>query len=212
MRGPLSLLLALAACGSPAPAAPPAEPVANTSAAAPADTSSLAVVVVIDRSGSMMGPKLEGTRDGVRLAAAALPADAELGVIAFDTAPIVVVPLTRASEADAIAAGMATLEPGGGTQFLPALVSTRDLLASSGAARKHVVFVSDGLAAYDGVVEAARALRDAGATVSTIAIPDADEQLLGMIAEAGAGRAHVLGDVSRLPAAIEAEVREVIAP
>jgi Mg-chelatase subunit ChlD len=202
----------LGACGSPAPAAAPAEPLSNMVAATPVDPSSVALVFVIDRSGSMQGPRMAATREAIGRIAAGLPEQAEFGLIAFDSAATVLVPLTRAGDRDAIAAGVGTLEAGGGTHYLPGLVSARELLAGSAAAHKHVIFLSDGEAAYEGVVEAAASLRADGATVSTVAVPGADERLLAMIADAGGGRPIVVDDVARLATALEAEVAEVTGP
>jgi Mg-chelatase subunit ChlD len=199
-------LVVLWACGTPAPAA---APVSNTAAAPPVDDTSLALVIVVDRSGSMMGAKMEGVRDGVGRIAAGLPAGTELAVIAFDTTPVVVVPLT--ADREVIATGVAGLEVGGGTQFLPALVAARELLGASSAPRKHVVFLSDGEAAYDGVEDAARALAAGGATVSTIAVPGADRLLLERIAAAGGGRAIVVDDATTVAGVLAAEVDRVTA-
>jgi Ca-activated chloride channel homolog len=201
-------LVALAACGQPAPAAAPAAPVANTAPADPEPVPSLAVVVVVDRSGSMQGMKLETTREAIRHLASVLPADAELGVIAFDTEPIVLVPLT--TDPQLIASGLHRLEAGGGTNFYSGLVAGGELVATSSATVRHVIFLSDGEAPSQGVEDAARAIRASGATVSTVGIPEADQQLLDLIAQRGGGRAISLPDVGGLSFALEHELDYVI--
>jgi Ca-activated chloride channel homolog len=200
-------LVVLGACGSPAPA-PALAPVSNTTAAPAEPGAPLALVLVVDRSGSMTGMKLDETRHAAAELAAKLPAGSEFGLIAFDTTPLVLVQLT--TDADAIALGIERLEAGGGTVFLPALISAREMLAGSAAERKHVIFLSDGQAAYEGVEDAARALRDDGATVTTVGIPEADQQLLDLIAQRGGGRAIALPDIGGLSFALAHELEYVI--
>ena len=200
-------LVVLGACGTPAPGAPPG-PLANTTAAPAAPDVQLALVMVVDRSGSMQGMKLETTREAIRHLASVLPADAELGVIAFDTEPTVLVPLT--TDPQLIASGLDRLEAGGGTNFYSGLVAGGELVATSSATVRHVIFLSDGEAPSQGVEDAARAIRDSGATVSTVGIPEADQQLLDRIAQVGGGRALSLPDVAALSQALEHELGYVI--
>lgn len=208
MRALLVALFVLgAACGPPAPAGASAGPVSNNAPADPEPADTLALVLVVDRSGSMTGMKMDATREAARHLATILPIDAELALIAFDSESTVLVPLTR--DPQVIADGIARLDAGGGTNFNSGLVAAHELLVASRAATKHVIFLSDGEAPSAGVVEATTSLREGGATVTAIAIPQADENLLGLIAKAGDGRLISLRDVGRLAETLELELRTV---
>jgi uncharacterized protein with von Willebrand factor type A (vWA) domain len=187
----------VAACGSPAK--PPAPVASNEIAAAEVDAASIAVVVVIDRSGSMMGAKMDGAAAGTWTLVQALPDDAIFGAVAFDSLPMVLVRPQRASSDDQIRADLGKLTSGGGTDFLSAVREAGNQLDAIAADRKLIVFMSDGEAAYDQVVESIAALAAQGITFSTIAIStDADSHLLGMMAEAGHGRTYAVADPAEI--------------
>jgi len=180
-------------------------PPSNTSAAA--TPPSVALILVIDRSGSMQGTKLDDARASIEAARAALPADGELGVIAFDSAPEVLLAPVRVSDKDAVAGAIARLDAGGGTQYVGALQAAERMVASVAAGKRLVIFVSDGEAAYDGVIAAVQAIAADHATVSSVGLGgDADPQLLGQIADTGGGRFYGTPDPDALPQVIANEV------
>ncbi len=190
-------------CGNPAPApaAPEAEPIIGNEpsiADAAAIGPPVAVLVIVDRSGSMTGLKLEAARAGAQLVADSLPDDALFGLIAFDSQPTQLVPLQAAAGRDRIAAGIARLEAGGGTDFLPPLRLASLLMSQTDAPRKRVVFVSDGEAAYDGVVEEVDLMAEAGVQTSTVGLTGADFALLRAMAEAGGGAVYQIDDPNEL--------------
>jgi Mg-chelatase subunit ChlD len=190
----LALLIVVAACGPTAATVPPAAP-SNETAAEAVESSSVAVVVVIDRSGSMMGAKMDGAAAGAWALVQAMPDDAIFGAVAFDSEPMVLVRPQRASSDDRIRADLGALTSGGGTAFLSAVREAGAQLEPIATDRKLIVFMSDGEAPYDQVVESVGALAAQGVTFSTIAISaDADVHLLGAMAEAGHGRMYVVAD------------------
>src|SRR5262249_56255959 len=76
-----------------------------------------------------------------------------LGVMWFDSPPTSVVRLQRASNRVRILADIAKLQAGGGTQILPALQEAYSQLAPARAKVKHVILLTDGQSAYDGIPE-----------------------------------------------------------
>jgi uncharacterized protein with von Willebrand factor type A (vWA) domain len=203
----LALLgLILASCGPSARPAPAALPGASGEPAAAADER-LALVVVVDRSGSMMGAKMEHAKEAITAALGELGADDMGAVIVFDSEPTTVVRLggMRGREVgDAIAA----ITPGGGTNYLPALQESYTLLTAVEVPKKHVIFLSDGQAPYDGIAELAAEYRGAGITISTVALGEADEKLLQMIAEGGAGRFWRVAEADQMAAIFVEDVRK----
>jgi secreted protein with Ig-like and vWFA domain len=168
----------------------------------------IALMILIDRSGSMSGDKIGMTRRAARAAVDALGDEDLAGVIAFDSVATTVVRLERVGpRRPEIAAAIATIEPGGGTQFYPALKSAQEFLLGVRAPLRHVLLLSDGQAAYDGLAHLAADMRREGVTISTVGIGDADEKLLKMIADAGAGAAYVVTDLGTLPGIFVADLK-----
>ena len=167
-----------------------------------------AVAVVIDRSGSMQGAKVEHAKTAAIAAVAALRRDDEIAIVAFDSQATVIAPRQKASNRRRIAREVAKLEPGGGTQVLAGLAAARDQLRDTRARRKHVIVVSDGASPYDGVHELVDEMRAEGITVSAIGLSGADRNLLSLIADGGDGRLYMIGDITTLPKIVGKEVGE----
>jgi Mg-chelatase subunit ChlD len=155
---------------------------------------SLAVVVIVDRSGSMQGQKLDSARFGAAELAKGLPDDALFAMVAFDSEATTVVKLQPAKNRDRIASDIETLTAGGGTNYFPALREAAEMLSMVQAARKIVVFLSDGEAPYDGVVDVITEMRANGVTTTTVGLAGADRNLLQMMAEAGEGSLFMVED------------------
>ncbi|MBL9019236.1 MAG: VWA domain-containing protein [Myxococcales bacterium] len=160
---------------------------------------SLAVVLVIDRSGSMSGPKLEAAKEAARTVAETLAPDDLLGVIAFDSESQVHVDAQRAANRAKIAAAISRIQAGGGTNIYPGLLDAFRVLQGLDSTRKMVVLLSDGGAPWDGIAALVQDMRSARITVSAVGLQGADRNLLSMIAEAGAGRLYMVEDIGSLP-------------
>ena len=140
----------------------------------------LAVVFVMDRSGSM-GWTVRGTsrsqqsiaNESAAAAVRALdPADMG-GVITFNLAHQVVVPLAPNTDPEATARRIMQIFPDGGTAAGAAMLEAHRQLRSVEAKARHVIVLSDGIAMDAGVLpDIARSMRDDGITVSTIVIGD----------------------------------------
>ncbi|MBL8535642.1 MAG: VWA domain-containing protein, partial [Betaproteobacteria bacterium] len=105
------------------------------------------LVLLIDRSHSMRGRKLELAKTAALSTLDLLEPRHRLAVVAFDSKPHEVVPLapvgTRRRAEDLIASMTAK----GQTSLYPALAEARRLLANSTAQIKHVILMSDGITA-----------------------------------------------------------------
>jgi len=169
---------------------------------------SLALVIVIDRSGSMAGEKIVMARQAAAAAVELLRGRDLVGVVAFNAAPEWLVPLRRADHKAAIIRRLASLGAGGGTVMYPALREALAALVGVDANIKHIIVLTDGQSAgadFDGL---ARGCAAAGITISTVAVgPDADRDLLGRLAQITGGRMYIADTGHSLP---QIFVRETI--
>ncbi|MBQ9299755.1 MAG: VWA domain-containing protein [Clostridia bacterium] len=169
------------------------------------DLPSLALMLVIDKSGSMTDgmfgtTRLELAKEAAMRACEVLTENDQVGVIAFDDAAKWVVPLRQADDIAAIQNQIGTIRPGGGTAFYTALYESARALIESDAAQKHVIFLTDGEpgdSGYEGIVEDMAAH---GITLTTVAVGSgADQRLLRALAQRGGGRAYAADEFDNLP-------------
>jgi uncharacterized membrane protein len=169
----------------------------------------LAIVLVIDRSGSMTGDKIEMAKESARATAEVLQPQDLISVVAFDSQPTTIVRLQKASNRLRISTDIARLTPGGGTNIFPALQEAYTILSSANAKVKHVILLTDGQAAYEGIAELCDEMRANRITVSSVGIGDADRTLLALIAEHGEGKLYMTENAQELPKIFTKETEEV---
>ena len=177
----------------------------------------VAIVMVIDRSGSMRAESPSrmslAQRGAVDLVEQAHPDDL-LGLIAFDHGYEWIFELRQATDRGKLEMRekILNLAPGGGTIVSPAYERAIDALRDTDAAIKHIILLSDG-EFFDGTglqgpasmgprpdfeVMAAEALDD-GITTTTIGIGEADFATVEKMARAGGGRFYGVTDTRDLP-------------
>lgn len=167
-----------------------------------------AFAIVLDRSGSMKGEKLEEAKKAVLAAAKALSASDRIALVTFDSEARIVLPAKTRADDKAIAPRVAGVEAGGGTSILPGLKEAYLELSGIVARKRVVLLLSDGEAPADGIPELVREMRAAGMIVSTVAVQGADEAMLRKISDDGGGRAYKIGDdLSKLSAVFVDEVK-----
>ena len=171
---------------------------------------SLALMLVVDASGSManyIGPdqKIQLALEGVRASIRALDDEDRVGVIAFAARIRMDLPPTTAHEE--IFREVRKLRPGSGTKMYPALEKAYERLQTVDAKQKHILLLSDGKSEGDFIPLAKRIAADT-MTLSTIAIGDADRELMKAIAEAGGGGYRDVRNISELPKIMADEVRQ----
>jgi Mg-chelatase subunit ChlD len=157
-----------------------------------------ALVLVIDRSGSMQGPKLEAVKTAAKAAIGALHPDDLVSIVTFDSEAQVFLQMTRSSDRVQIGKQIDKMLSGGGTNIFPGLKESKALLEPLKVARKHVILLSDGMAPTAGITDLVKEMRKARVTISTVAIADADEKLLEGISKEGGGRMYKVTDLKTL--------------
>ncbi|MCA9266048.1 MAG: VWA domain-containing protein, partial [Planctomycetales bacterium] len=161
---------------------------------------SLAMVFVIDRSGSMGGMKMELAKDAAKSAVELLGSRDQVGVIAFDSSAYWVCDLRSASDKSYIVERISTIDAGGGTSIYPGMSDAYDALSTAIAKLKHVILLTDGHSSpgdFDGIVNSMVSER---ITVSTVAVGSgADQELLERMARDGGGRYYFCDDPSSIP-------------
>ncbi|MDR2706315.1 MAG: VWA domain-containing protein, partial [Planctomycetaceae bacterium] len=160
---------------------------------------SLAIALVIDRSGSMGGQKMELAKDAAKAAVELLSPRDFATVIAFDHESYVVCAMQSAVSTGTINAAISTIEAAGGTNIYSGLIDAHEQLRRTSAKLKHVILLTDGHSSpgdYEGIV---RQMLNDQITVSTVGVGDADNELLKMIAENGKGRHYSCNDPKAIP-------------
>lgn len=161
---------------------------------------SLGMVLVIDKSGSMGGDKIEMAKEAAKSAAELLGNRDQLGVIAFDGNFYWVSDMQSAANKGRIIDDISRVEAGGGTTMYPAMEEAYNTLLGATAKLKHVIVLTDGISSPGDFEGIAQNMANARITCSTVGVGDGcDSKLLEEIARIGQGRYFEAMDPSTLP-------------
>lgn len=168
---------------------------------------SLALVLVVDKSGSMEGQKIQLAQEAAVRSVELLRPKDTVGVLAFDSTPWWVVKPEKLENKDQVKRDILSIRADGGTDIYPAVKEAYDRLAETDAQRKHIILLTDGQSAGPESYEALAAkMKEGNITVSTVAIGDgADVRLLERIAQLANGRYYYAADISTVPAIFSRE-------
>lgn len=160
---------------------------------------SVGVVLVIDRSGSMDGQKIELVKSAALATAELLQSKDQIGVVAFDSSASWVVPLGSAAN-PSIQAQIAMINSGGGTNIYPGMTAAFQALQRARVRVKHMIVLTDGQTNGSGYQQLATQINSSGITISTVGVGQgADTSLLQSIASAGGGSYYFTADPSTIP-------------
>ena len=161
---------------------------------------SLGMVLVIDKSGSMGGDKIEMAKEAAKSAAELLGPRDQLGVIAFDGNFYWVSDLQSAGNKARIIDDISRVEAGGETTMAPAMEEAYTTLQGATAKLKHVIVLTDGISSPGDFEGIAQNMATSRITCSTVAVGEGcDSKLLEEIARIGQGRYFEAMDPSSLP-------------
>jgi uncharacterized protein YegL/CheY-like chemotaxis protein len=149
----------------------------------------LALVIVLDRSYSMKGRKLDLAKAATLGALDLLEEEHRFGVITFDSQPEMTVPLAQVRSKRKAEDLISRFTASGQTNIYPALQMAYRMLVDVPVKSKHVILMSDGDTQPADFQRLTKRMADAQITVTTVAIgAEADRKLLGEIADWGRGR------------------------
>ena len=172
----------------------------------------LHLALVIDRSGSMAGPKLEVTRECAAFLVRRLAPTDELALVTYDQDVNLLAPLAPVDQS-ALLPRIGTIRSGGQTNLSGGwLKGVEELGRSAGEGPRKVLLLTDGLANV-GVTDAGSLVgmarqRAEASNVGTTTIgfgEDFDEDLLTAMADAGRGNAHYAPTPDAAPAIFASE-------
>jgi Ca-activated chloride channel family protein len=192
----------------------------------------VALLIVLDRSGSMAAQaagqtKMALANQGAALALNVLSPRDYFGVLAVDTRAHVVAPLARHGAKEPVAQKILSITAGGGGIYIyTSLAEAFQTLRDVNARIKHVILFSDAADAeeknageqVDGTVGAGTSLDLASAmvaakiTTSVVALgseQDKDTAFLRQLAERGQGRFYLTSDATTLPQIFSTETMKV---
>lgn len=160
-----------------------------------------ALILVMDRSGSMAGEKIEMGKAAAAGAVRLLSQRDQVGILVFDAAYEWVVPLSPASDKEGILHRISQIGGGGGTVLGAAMKEAFAAMKSSKQGIRHVILLTDGqtmdpdVCTYMGQDMAA-----AGITISAVAIGQgAHAELLHGIATSAQGRFYSVEYPAEIP-------------
>lgn len=165
----------------------------------------LALVMVIDRSGSMEEPvaggrrtKLDLAKEAVYQASLGLSEADQVGLVVFDDVSSWVLRLQQLPSVVEIERALGTFDAGGGTNIRPGIEQAAEALVSADAKIKHVILLTDGIAEsnYSDLVAQMRA---GGITISTVAVGADANPNLAAVATAGGGRSYRVASIEEVP-------------
>lgn len=172
-----------------------------------------ALMLVIDRSGSMSGDKLELSKAAAREALKVLSPKDYVGVVAFDSAAYRVVPVQNVRSPERLAAMINNITPGGGTDMYPGMLEGFRSLAQVEASVKHMIVLSDGQTNEADFATLVKQMRAANITVSAVAVGQgADRPRLLNIAQQGGGKFYAVDNPKAIPRIFVNEARRVARP
>ncbi len=161
---------------------------------------SLGMMLVIDKSGSMGGEKIEMAKEAAKSAAELLGPRDQLGVIAFEGDFFWVSDFQSASNKARIIDDISRVEAGGGTVMYPAMEEAYNTLVASTAKLKHVIVLTDGISAPGDFEGIAQSMASSRITCTTVGVGEGcDDKLLEEIARIGQGRYFAANDPASLP-------------
>lgn len=179
-------------------------------------SSTVALLLLVDKSGSMAGDKLELVKEACRVTADTLAPGDSIGVMAFSTKPEWVVEFTSPERKEYLRDQIYRLLADGGTDIHPALVEAHRAMLTNPRARsagiKHVILFSDGDTRPGDIPGQVKRMAESGITISTVCIliQDFDLFLMKEIADLGRGRFRYTSSFQHVPKIFTEEARALL--
>jgi Ca-activated chloride channel family protein len=178
----------------------------------------LNLAVVLDRSGSMTGAKIEKARQAAMGLVDQLAPGDLFSLIAYSDFAEVLVPAQELEDKEAVKSRISRIRPGGSTALYAGveLGATQIQRHLSSRRINRVILLSDGLAnvgpsSTQELRQLGHALCERGISVSTIGVgDDYNEDLMAGLAEASDANYYYVKDTERLPGIFAKELGELV--
>lgn len=177
----------------------------------------LNIVLVIDRSGSMSGPKIRNVREAAKFVVDALQDGDILSVVSFDNGAEVLQPAAAIESLDRarVKTAIDRLTDRGGTDMVSGLrTGLAEARKSAGTERvNRIVLLSDGIPdTQSGLAELAASGLDAGIFLTTMGVGrDYNEDLMSRLADAGSGNYYFIEKAESVAGIFEQELKDLMA-
>ena len=167
------------------------------------------VILIIDKSSSMEGRKIELARlAAIGVVENLRPID-QVGVIIFDNSHQWAVPLRKAEDRTLIKRLIAGIIPDGGTQIAPALAEAYRRIQSAQGAYKHIVLLTDGISEEGDSMSLSKDAQQKRVTISTVGLgQDVNRAYLEKIAQMAGGKSYFLTEPAGLEQILVKDVME----
>jgi Ca-activated chloride channel family protein len=160
----------------------------------------VAMVFLVDVSGSMSQGQLTIAKEAAKASLKALRDSDRFGTLAFNTASTWIAPLQTAGNRDAINAQIETMSAGGGTNIYVGLNGAYDALKDAKEDVKVVIVLSDGLTQSGDFQSLATSMSNARISISAITVGlQGNRSLMADLALWGKGRAYYTQSYDRVP-------------
>jgi Ca-activated chloride channel family protein len=167
------------------------------------------VVLIMDKSSSMEGRKMELARlSAIGVIENLRPTDM-VGVLIFDNSFQWAVPIRKAEDRSTIKRLVAGITPDGGTQIAPALNEAYRKILPVTATYKHVVLLTDGISEEGDSMALSKEAATNKVTISTVGLgQDVNRAYLEKVAVSARGKSYFLTDPSGLEQILLKDVME----
>jgi uncharacterized membrane protein len=160
----------------------------------------VALVIVLDKSYSMEGEKIELAKEATKAALELLEETHFFSVVTFDWYPRVTIALQLAKDKERMRESISEIGASSPTRIFPALEKAYEQLTENEAKVKHIILLSDGKSQPDDFETLVTRMAEEEISVSTVAVGhEADRELLARIAKWGNGRDYFIEEATRVP-------------
>lgn len=168
-----------------------------------------AVVLIIDKSSSMEGKKIELARQAAIGVVDHLRPIDSVAVLIFDNSFQWAVPMRKVEDRTLIKRLISGITPDGGTQIAPALAEAFRKVRPVNAIYKHIVLLTDGISEEGDSMTLSREAANNRVTISTVGLgQDVNRAYLEKIAVTAKGRSYFLNDPAGLEQILLKDVEE----
>jgi Ca-activated chloride channel homolog len=177
--------------------------------APPRSPEGTSVVLIIDKSSSMEGRKIELARlAAIGVVENLRPIDM-VGVLIFDNSFQWAVPIRRAEDKSLIKRLISGIVPDGGTQIAPALAEAYRKVLPSRATFKHIVLLTDGISEEGDSLDLSKEAAAQRVTISTVGLgQDVNRAYLEKVAVLANGKSYFLNEPAGLEQLLLKDVME----